>query len=152
MDFYAVNCRLKALKCYGGTSLNMSMTCIVVAQKLWCLEDLGFKWHYIETVYWLPIEAVCIFCTIVEHPMTLSMSLRWAQRWASKERQRFIVISIQQSLSCIVASIQRRSIGWLSRDNGRPHPHCPIIEMCVNEASTISGLTSWMITGLCNGI
>jgi len=70
---------------------------------------------------------------------------------ASTVRQRFIVISIQQSTGCIVASIQRRSIGRLSTEIVKPHPHCPIIDMSVNGASTISGLTSWTITWLCNG-
>jgi hypothetical protein len=52
------------------------MTCIVAAAEWRYLEDLGFKSFYIEKVYWLPIEAVGIFCTIVEHPMTVSRSLR----------------------------------------------------------------------------
>ena len=152
MDFYAIYCCPKALKRDGATSLIMSMMCIVIAQKLRFLKDLGFKWYYIETEYWLPIEAVCIFCTIVEHPMTVSMSLRWAQRWVSMERQRCIVISIQQSPGCIDASIQRRSIGRLRGENGKQHAPCAVIEMSINVASTISGLTSWIMTGLCNGI
>jgi hypothetical protein len=45
-------------------------------------------------------------CTIVEHRMTVSMSLRSAQRRVLMERQRFIVIPIHQSPGCIVASIQ----------------------------------------------
>jgi hypothetical protein len=92
------------------------------------------------------------FCTIVEHRMTVSMSLRWFQRWASTKHQRFIVISILQSHGWIVASIWRRSIRRLSRDNGNRHTPCPIIEMSVNGGSTISGLISWIISGLGNGI
>jgi hypothetical protein len=151
MECYAANCWPKALKRDGPASLVISMTCIVVAQKLRFLEDLGFKWDCIDPVYRLPIEAVCIFCTIVEHPITDSRSLRYAQRSASMERQRFIVISIQLSPSCIVASIER-SIGQLSGENDKSHAHCPVIEMSVNWASMISGLTSWKITGLFNGI
>jgi len=92
------------------------------------------------------------FCTIVEHPMTVSMSLRWAQRWASMEHQRFIVLPIQQSPGCIVSCIHPRRIGCRHRLNGKPRTPSPTIEMCINWASTISGLTSWILTGLCNGI
>jgi len=152
MLFCAVNCRPKALKRDGATSFIIQMMCIVVAQKLRCLEDPGFKWQYIETVYWLPIETVCILWTIVEYPMTVSMSVRWAQRWVSMERQRFIVLPIQQSPGCIVTSIPRRSIGRLNRQNGKPHAPCPIIQISVNGASTIFRLTSWILTGMCNSI
>jgi hypothetical protein len=76
MDFHAVNCQPKALKCDGPALFIMQMMCIVVAHKLRYLEDLEFKRQYIEIVYWLLIKTVCIFCTIVEHPMTVSMSLR----------------------------------------------------------------------------
>jgi len=99
MDFYGVDCRPKVLERDGPTLFILQMTCIVVAQKLRCLEDFGFEWYYIETVYWLPKETVWILCTIVEHPMTVSMSLRWAQRWASTERQRSSALHHGESIS-----------------------------------------------------
>jgi hypothetical protein len=74
MDLHAINCELKAFKCDAATSLISKMRCTVVARKLRFLENLGFKCYYIDTVYWLPIEAVCIFCTTVEDPMTVSRS------------------------------------------------------------------------------
>jgi hypothetical protein len=43
MDFDAVSCLPKALKRDGPMSVIVQMTYIVVAQKLKCLEDLGFK-------------------------------------------------------------------------------------------------------------
>jgi hypothetical protein len=76
MDNYAINCQSTASKRYGPTALMMSMACMMVAQKLRFLEDLGFNLYYIETLYLLPIEAVCIFCTIVEQPITVSRFLR----------------------------------------------------------------------------
>ena len=76
MDFYAVNCRPQALGLDWPLSFIMPMMCIVVAQKLRCLEDFEFKWQYIEMVYWLPKKTVCIVCTIVEHPITVTISVR----------------------------------------------------------------------------
>jgi len=46
--------------------------------------------------------------------MTVSMSLRWAQRWASAERQWLIVLPIQPSNGCVVTSIQIRTF-WKSQ-------------------------------------
>jgi len=42
--------------------------------------------------------------------MTVSMSLRWALRWASMKQQWFIVLPVQQSHGCIVAPIQKGCI------------------------------------------
>jgi hypothetical protein len=43
MDFNAVKSGLKAFKYDGATPLIMYMASLVVAQKLICLQDLGFN-------------------------------------------------------------------------------------------------------------
>jgi len=152
MDLYPVNCQPNELKCDAPMSFIIQMMCMVVAQKLRCLKDWGFRLQHIEMVYWQPLKTVSILCTIVGYTMTVSMSLRWAYRWVSTERQRFLVLVNQQSNSWIVASIKTRSICSLNRYHGKRHTPCPVIEMSVRGASTISGLASWIITGMCNGI
>jgi hypothetical protein len=148
MDFHAVNCRPNVLKLDGHKLFIMQQTCIVVAQKRRCLKDLGFEWKSIKTVYWLPLTAVCIFCSIVEHQITVSISLRWAQWWVSMEHQRFTVWPIQQSNGCIVASIQWRSIRSLIGNMAINTLHAPLPQW----VSTISGLAFWIITGPFNGV
>ena len=148
MDFYAVNCRPTLMKSDGPSSFLVQMTCRLVAQKLIGLEAFGCKWLYIETIYWLSIMTLCILQTIVEHPMNDSMALRCV----STEFQRFIVLPIQQVKGCIVAPIQRGSISHHDRWKGKQNAPRPILEMSVNRASTIIGLASWIITGLCTGI
>jgi len=91
MEFHAVNCWPKALKRFRPTLFNLLMTCIVVAQKLRGLEAFGCKLLYIEMLFWQSIMTVWILRTIGEHPITVSMSVRWA----STERQQFRVWSIQ---------------------------------------------------------
>jgi len=145
---YAVNSRPKVLKYVRPTSFIFQMTCIVVSQKLRDLTAFECKWSYIETLCWRSILTAWILCIIVEHTMTDCMSLRWA----STEHQRFRVWSIQQSNGCIVTSIQRGSIRHLHSSKSKSHAPCAILEMSVNRASTIFGLASWAITGLCNGI
>jgi len=109
MDPYVINCQLKALKRNGPTLFITQKTCIVVGQKQTSLKPFGCKSLYIETLYGLSIMAVCILHTIVEHPIAVSISLRWV----SMERQRFLVLHHWQSKCCIVTLFQRGSIGWL---------------------------------------
>jgi len=58
---------------------------VLVAQKLRVFDAFGCKWFYLETVNWLSKMMVWISSKIIVHPITVSMSLRWA----SMERQRF---------------------------------------------------------------
>jgi len=119
--------------------------CIVVAQKLWCLDDVEFRWYFKRRVYWLPIQTVCIVLPIDEHPISVSLFLTWAQRWLSMESQRFIFWHIQQSPAWIVASVQRRCIGHLTRYNGKHHPPCPIIVLSVNDFWTSIRDNLWAV-------
>jgi len=127
MDFHEVNCWLNGLECNGPTSLIMQMTCIVVAQNLRCLKDFGFIWYYIETVYWLPKKTLWILCTIVEHPVTVSMSVRWAQWWASIEGQQLLALHHGKSRSfcCNVYSKSNYSPCFYSKMVATTELLCP---------------------------
>jgi len=152
MDFDAVNCRPKAVKCDGLTSFIMQVMCIVVAQKVRCVEDFGFEWQYIDTVYWLPNKTVWILCTIVEHQRTVSMSLKWAQRWASTECQRFRHCIMENPDGFTATFIHNRIIARLSIQKWLRQHHYYVLEMSIKRASTTSGLASWKMQGLCGNI
>jgi len=107
---------------------------------------IGSKWLYIETIYWLSITTVCILGTIVEHPMTVHISLRWA----STEHQPLLVFPCRQSKQCIVTSFQRGSIGRFSSWKGEWYASCPILNFSINWAFIIIGLHSCLIKWLCN--
>jgi hypothetical protein len=147
MESYAVNCWLKVLKHFKPTPFILQMTWIVVAQKLRGLEAFGCKWLYTETLFWLSIITKCILCTIVKHPATVCMSLRWV----STERQWFRVWPIQQLMGCIATSIQSESIGCNKSTKGKWHGPRPILETSMTGASTIVCYALWTITGQWNG-
>ena len=118
------------------------------ARKQRGLKPFVCKGLYIETIYWLSIMTICIVRGIVGHSMTVSM----CSRWASTERQQFMVLPIPQWNYCMDTTIQCGSIGQLCRWKGNQHAHCPILELNINWASTNLGLASWIITALCNYI
>jgi len=95
-------------------------------------------------IYWLSSKTICILCTIVEDPMTVSMSIRGA----STEHQQFSVLPCWLSKGCIVTSFPRWSIGRLYRYKRKSYTHCPTLEMTVNGASTMFGpvslITNWI--------
>jgi len=109
MDLYAGNCRPKPLKRDGPTSFIAQIMCTVVNQQLGGLEAVGWKLLSIDTMNCLSRLTVSIMCTIVKHPMTFSMSLRWA----SMEHQQFQLLPLLQSMGCIDTSFERRCIGHL---------------------------------------
>jgi len=111
MDLYAFICQPTGLECDKVTSFIAQTSWVVVAQKQWGLEAFGCKSIYTDTIYWLSIITICILCAIIEHPMTVSMSL-W---WASTERQWLLVLPIPQSNGCMVKTFQRGTICWLCR-------------------------------------
>jgi len=148
MVLYALNWQPKALQCDKPTSFIAQILSVVVAQKQRGLEAFGWKWLYIEMIYWLSIMAICIVCANDEHPMTVSMSLTWV----STERQHVLVSPFLQWNGCMVTSFQTGNIGRHCTYTGKQHAHCPILQMSVNGASTILCLASWIITGLCNDI
>jgi len=102
-------------------SLTVPRTCSVVAQIFRGLKAYGCKSLYIETIFWLSIMTVWILHTMVEHPITDSIS--W--RWASTECQQCWVWPFQQSQCWIVASIKRGSIGCLYGSKGMWQDPCP---------------------------
>jgi len=112
MNLYAVYSRPEVLNWDGPMSFIAQITCIVVDQKLICLEAFECKWLYIETMYWQSIMTVFIMRTIVEHPMTVSMSLSWE----STERQRSVNgASTERQRSVNGASTERqRSVNGAS--------------------------------------
>jgi len=148
MDLYAINYWPKVLKDDRPRSFISPTMYIVVAQKWRGIEGFGFKWLCIDMSYWLSNMAIWILHTIVEHPMTVSIS--W--RWASMECQQFLVLHVWQSKACKVMSFQRGSIGHLNMLKRQREARWPILNMSINGVSTIFGLASWIITGLCNGI
>ena len=60
--------------------------------------------------------------------------------------------SFRLSMSCIIPSIQRGVISRLWMYKGERHARSPIPEMRVNGASLISGLASWITSGLCDSV
>lgn len=129
--FFAVYCQQKVLKYAGPTSFIIRMSYIVRAQRLKELETFGCKWLFTEMLPWLSIMAVWLLDTIDEHPVIVSMSLRWA----SMECQWFTVLPIQQSEGCIDISFQIGSMCHLYSSQGKRHTPHPILEMIVNGAS-----------------
>jgi len=77
IEFYDINCQLKALKRISLRSFIVQVTHIVVTDELRGLEAFGSKWLYIETLCWLSTITVWILRTILKRPLTVSMSLRW---------------------------------------------------------------------------
>jgi len=122
MDLYAITYRLKPLKCNWATSFIRLITSIVVSQNLRGLEAFGYKWLYLETVYWLSIMIVWILSKIIAHRITVGMS----PRWVSMECQRFcLIVSAMKGLH---SHIDPKRSYWPALDVNRqsacllPHP------------------------------
>jgi len=137
MDLYAINCLPTALKRDGPMPFIAHTMCAVVDQTLRGLKAIGCKWSYLDTRYWMSIMTVSIMRTIVEHPMTVSIS--W--RWASTERQQFLVLPFRQSQGSIVTFYQTASIGDLYRYKAKRPGDCHILEISVIAMSMMFGLS-----------
>jgi len=120
----------------------------VVAKKQRGIEAFGCKSIKIEMKFWQSIMTICILRAIVEHPITVNMS----SRWASTEHQGFLALPFLQSNSYMVTSFQTASIGRRCRWKGRWHARYPVLELSVNRAWKIFGSASWIINWLCNDV
>jgi hypothetical protein len=96
IDLYAINCQPQVRNHDGAMSFITQVMNIVVALKLRWIDKLECTWFCIDTVYWPPILTVCNLCTMYDHAVTVSMSLRWA----SIEHQWFSVLPLQQWNGC----------------------------------------------------
>jgi hypothetical protein len=68
-------------------------------------------------------------------------------KWASMERQRFLVMYLGSSGGHQVGYSQKQSFGCLYRLKKQSNTPCPSMKMSVNGASTIPGHVSWIIWG-----
>jgi len=145
---YTINCQPKVLQHNGPTSFIAPLTCIVVAHIPSGHKGFEFKLLCTERIYWLSIITLWIFRTILEHPTTVSRSLRWV----SMEHQWFLVLRCWQSKRWIAIAMQSGSIGSLYRWKGKWHTCFLILDMSLNATSTIVDLASWIISRLWDSI
>jgi len=71
---------------------------------------------------------------------------------ASTEHQQSWVLHRVWSKDYATAFTHNQPIGSLYAQKGQQHGHSPIVKMSVNRASTISGVASCIIQGLCCGL
>jgi len=79
---------------------------------------------------------------------TLDGSSCWMDntfKWASTERQRFVVLYVHKFTSDLVVVIHNCLIGSFSKWNRQQHSHRSILGMSVNAALTIFIFASWVI-------
>jgi hypothetical protein len=67
-------------------------------------------------------------------------------KWASTDRQRFLVMCHGKSHLRYVVVSHKGNFGCLYRQNRLLYPPCPIMKLSANGASTIFGHASWEIT------
>jgi len=69
-------------------------------------------------------------------------------KWASMERQQFLVSHLGYSRCWFVAIIHIRCLGSHSSQHSAQHMSYPIIQMIFNRASTIDPLAYWVMKAL----
>jgi hypothetical protein len=83
--------------------------------------------------------------------LTLNTLHASSWKWASTERQRFLVMYHGYSGGRQVPHCHKLIIDCLYRQMWKWNAYCPIFKMSVNRVSTIVGLPSWLIAARCGG-
>jgi len=114
-------------------------------QHLWCISDFWFcksgNWNIIRCMLFV----IKVLAAFMGNTMSNNVSsITW--KLVSMEHQQLLVLHVRLLNRDLVVVIHNHSNGCLYWQNSMRHTCCPISRISVNGASTISGLTCWVIS------